>query len=713
MSQNLPTLVEFGGEIEVLEAKEGKTPRFEIQAYNGGPLPVKGHPHPVVVDLATASFERPVTKINRNHDQQREVGHTDIQRIDATGIYLAGPLSVPSADQKQIIEAAKNKFPWDASIEASFPKPELIAKGQKIHVNGRTQSGPFLLARNAIVTGTAILNRGADRGTVVTIAAQEKERSEMDTKLKEYIESKGFKAEGMDEKQTGFFESQMKAMMDKNAKAEADDKKVKAEAESQNQLETLSAQLDQRAAEKIELHDEITRICAQYNNPQIEVDGQTVSLAAHAIRKGLTAKEVSLEAKLYDVDQRGGGGGHAFNIHASSALETDLHQETLCAAIAMQEFGVSESSAGESYGEKAMNEAAGKKFRGQTLHSVMASICDAAGTPWGNRPRGTMDFWAQTVEAQNRLEASGTSTLSLPSLFENVLNKTQLDSFNFVPSMWREIAYVDSVNDFKEKSLVRLTAQGGYKKVGKDGEIKHVTLEDSKRTNQAETHGAMMSLTRQDIINDDLSALTNVARHLGMMAAQRIEELVWCTLLGNVGNFFSSTNKNIADAPLGFDELSAVRDVFVNRVDSNKKPITIGPSMLIHGVPLTDTANNLYTNSEFAISDTTGNNGLRNSVKNVHNGKYKPVMSQYLSNTDIRDADGKPIKNQADDLWFLMAQSSPMLHAISVVFLNGNQTPTTSTSDMEFNKLGIQYRSYHDFGVAYGDPEAVVMSRPA
>ena len=162
MSQQTPELVTFEGTLEVLEAREGKTPRFEIQAYNGGKLPVKGHRFPVVVELLSASFERDVTKINRNHDQQREVGHTDEQTIDARGIFLAGPLSVPGSDRDEIVEAAGDKFPWDASIEASFPKPVLIPRGKSIHVNGRMQSGPFLFAQNAIITGTAILNRGAD-----------------------------------------------------------------------------------------------------------------------------------------------------------------------------------------------------------------------------------------------------------------------------------------------------------------------------------------------------------------------------------------------------------------------------------------------------------------------------------------------------------------------------------------------------------------------
>ena len=766
MSQNLPTQVEFGGEI-TLQAEEGQTPRFEIQAYNGGPLPVKGHRFPVVVELASASFERSVTKINRNHEQKRELGHTDQQTISATGIFLAGPLSVPGKDRDEVVQAAKDEFPWDASIEAAFPTPELVKAGQKVHINGRVQSGPFLIARKAIITGTAILNRGADRTTEVRIAAEEKNQMDaesvkqevmrlkksgmtmaemslaadldekmlaaivegkekmpeglmaklkgmkaksisaksmkagkkMKAELKSYIEAEGFDPDGMNENQIQFFEAQF---------AESGN--------TMNKLEELEAAAVERAAERVERLAEYSAICAEYGNPTIEVDGEQVSLEAHAIRNNLEPREVRLEARLYDVERRGGGSSTApFSVQSNTSPGTNLtdkeHEETLCAALAMNHFGISEESAGETYSEKAMHEASGRKFRQQSLHSVMGTICAAAGMPYYGQHK-SMDFWQHTVEAQEKLEASGTSTLSIKNIFENVLNKAQLDSFNHAPSMWREIAYIESSSDFKPISRVRLTADGGYREVAKDGEIKHISVTDTKRTNQAKTFGAMMTLTRQDIINDDLSALTSIAQHLGHLAGITIEELVWTVLLSNDGGFFSTANNNLANVELGHDELSTVRNMFLNRIDSNNKAINIGPAMLIHGVPLLDVAEDLYAEKHWGIGNTTGSDGNLISKRNRHYNMYTPVKSPFLSNTLIRDRNGDPIPNQSDSLWFLMSRATAMLHALSVVFLNGNQTPTTSTSDMEFNKLGVQYRSYHDFGVAYGDPEAVVMSQP-
>lgn len=690
--KNSPTSVEFGGEISILEAREGEsTPRFEIQAYNGGKLPVKGFDYPVVVELASASFEREVTKINRNHDQQREVGHTETQEITTTGIELTGALSVPGKDRDDIVSAAKAKFPWDASIEAQFPKPTFIERGRQLNVNGQMLSGPFYFARNAQITGTAILNRGADRNTVVKIAAEQGIDS-MNKELKNFIVAQGFdpvEVEGNDNK-LAFFQ------------ASFDDSKQSGD----GPIDFTKKMREEGAAES-ERQSKITSICAEFGNPTIKLDGQEspVSLAAHAISTGMTEKECKLEAKLFDLDRKSGGSSPA--IHVPGDVESSIEQETLCASLAMTHFGITEDSAGKSYSDRAMNEASTRRNRQQSLHSVMGRICAAAGMPYHGAYK-SMEFWQHTLEAQQKLQASGTSTLSLPNLFENVLNKVQLDSFLSVPQMWRDIAWVSSVSDFKKTSRVRLTAKGGYRKVGKDGEIKHVGLTDAKRSNQAETFGAIMSLTRVDIINDDMGALQQIAAMLGMMAGQKIEEETWVTFLANAGNFFSAGNKNLlAGTALDIPGLGAARDKFLNRVDSNKKPITVGPALLVTGIPQTDAANDLYTKSEYAIGNTASGDKLK-STKNNHVGKYMPVISPWVSNTDIRTTEDKSVPNQSSTDFYLLSMATAMCAAIEVVFLNGMQSPTTSTSDMEFNKLGIQYRSYHDFGVEYGDEEAAV-----
>lgn len=155
----------------VLQA--GKAPRFDMNpAYDGGYLPVKGFDAPVIVELATATFERKNIKINADHDRSKVVGHSTEQRIDANGIYVNGLLSKVNESVTRIVTESKNDYPHEASIEAYFPPAEFVAAGEKRFVNQQERSGPFYLARNAVITQVAILDTGACRNTHVAIAAR-------------------------------------------------------------------------------------------------------------------------------------------------------------------------------------------------------------------------------------------------------------------------------------------------------------------------------------------------------------------------------------------------------------------------------------------------------------------------------------------------------------------------------------------------------------
>ena len=50
---------------------------------------------------------------------------------------------------------------------------------------------------------------------------------------------------------------------------------------------------------------------------------------------------------------------------------------------------------------------------------------------------------------------------------------------------------------------------------------------------------------------------------------------------------------------------------------------------------------------------------------------------------------------------------------MEVAFLNGQQNPTIQSGDTDFNTLGIQWRAFHDYGVAMRDHRAGVFSAGA
>src|SRR5574340_441445 len=97
--------------------------------------------------------------------------------------------------------------------------------------------------------------------------------------------------------------------------------------------------------------------------------------------------------------------------------------------------------------------------------------------------------------------------------------------------MWREVAQIRSVVDFKQVTAYRMTASLEYEEVGPAGEIKHGTLGQESYTLQAKTYAKMLSLTRQDIINDDLGAFSDLRNRLGIGAAVKLNKVFWTAWL--------------------------------------------------------------------------------------------------------------------------------------------------------------------------------------
>ena len=370
--------------------------------------------------------------------------------------------------------------------------------------------------------------------------------------------------------------------------------------------------------------------------------------------------------------------------------------------------GWSEQELAKHFAGKDIEAALGADYRGATIGSVMDAIIGQRRMVLSDRKSN--DFIRAGLRAEKDIAASGYSTVSLSGILGNVANKMMLRGFTAVETTWSRWCKVVPVNDFKAHTAYRMDFTGSYKKVGPDGEIKHATLGEASATVRAETYGTMIALTRQMIVNDDLNAFSELPAGMGRAAAIRIEEGAYVTLLANTGSFFATGNKNYfegAATNLQISSLTTAEQKFLDFVDSNGKPVLVSPKMLLVGSALKTTAEDLYKGEKLQSGSTT-------SVidRNPHAGKYAVVASPYLNNTAIKDQDGAAISGQSATVWFLLADPSDRA-VVHVAFLRGNQTPTIESADTDFNTLGMQWRSYHDFGFGQGETFGGVMSKGA
>ena len=289
--------------------------------------------------------------------------------------------------------------------------------------------------------------------------------------------------------------------------------------------------------------------------------------------------------------------------------------------------------------------------------------------------------------------AAAWATHDISGILSATVNKFLLAGFDSVESAWRSISAVRSVNDFKTVSQYRLNGGFKFEKVANGGEIKNAGAKDEVRTISAETYGIMTSVTRTDLINDDLSALTAVPQRIGRGGALTLNDTFWASFLDDASFFtVAKGNKKTSAAALttGTGALTEALALYRKLKDRDGNPMATQPRVLLVPVDLEIKAAELM-NSIQIVSGATGGN-QREPSTNVFAGRYEVVSSTYLTN--------------ASDYYLLASPAD--LPVMEVAFLNGVQSPIVETAEADFNVLGVQMRGYFDFGVAKAEDLAGV-----
>lgn len=157
----------------------GKGPAtFAGVAYSGGVVSrhtLKGLnlPHDYVLDLdGMESVRQP--KATLDHKREQRVGHVAKVDNDGRRLWVDGVISAATEYSDRVARSTRNGYLWEVSIEADLAKPELIEAGRKQVVNGRTLLGPLFVFRRSVFTDVSFVDRGADKGNDVSIAASDR-----------------------------------------------------------------------------------------------------------------------------------------------------------------------------------------------------------------------------------------------------------------------------------------------------------------------------------------------------------------------------------------------------------------------------------------------------------------------------------------------------------------------------------------------------------
>lgn len=154
----------------------------------------------------------------------------------------------------------------------------------------------------------------------------------------------------------------------------------------------------------------------------------------------------------------------------------------------------------------------------------------------------------------------------LTNVLANVANKSLRKAYDAAPRTFTTWARQTTAADFKTISRVSLSDAPALTKVTENGEFTRGSITDGKETYQLATFGKIVGITRQAVINDDMSAFTRIPGMLAVASANMESDTVYGILTGNAAlsdsvALFHATHTNYTGTgtAISIDSLSVAR----------------------------------------------------------------------------------------------------------------------------------------------------------
>ncbi len=179
------------------------------------------------------------------------------------------------------------------------------------------------------------------------------------------------------------------------------------------------------------------------------------------------------------------------------------------------------------------------------------------------------------------------SSSDFPKILENNARKAMLRGYDEAEEVFQQFTRTGNLTDFKTHSRVGMGVFEALDEIPESGEYKHGTIGERAEPIKLATYGKLFSITRQAIINDDLTAFTEIPRKMGRAASRTVGDLVFSILTGNPAMsdgtaLFHADHKNLAasGAAIAAASVGAARTAMRTQKDGTAT-LNIRPSYLL------------------------------------------------------------------------------------------------------------------------------------
>ncbi|WP_415775338.1 ClpP-like prohead protease/major capsid protein fusion protein [Shewanella oncorhynchi] len=287
------------------------------------------------------------------------------------------------------------------------------------------------------------------------------------------------------------------------------------------------------------------------------------------------------------------------------------------------------------------------------------------------------------------------SSSDFGNILLDVANKSVLKGWTAAQESFERFTRKGQLSDFKVSKRVGLEEFGSLRKVREGAEYKYITLGDTGADIALATYGEIFSITRQCIINDDMTVLTTIPEKMGAAAKATIGDLVFAILTGNPlmadgKNLFHADHKNLGSGVPSAESLAVLAELMESQTTGGKTPraLNIMPEFVLCPPNLKRTLTQIIKSSSVKGADI--NAGIANPMQD-----FAEVISE------------SRLKLISDKAYYLAAGQGN--DTIEVAYLDGIDTPYIE-QQQGFTVDGVATKVRIDAGVAPLDYRGLVKS---
>lgn len=706
-------------------AGEGNAKRtFSIVAYTGEPMNIWPWDHPVVIDLATLDLSQQRIPALYDHYAHIDhvVGQVETLEVGPAGLVASG-FFTPSSGEDQaydycakVLAKADGGYQWQASVGGNPATVDEVKAGETIKVNGRDYTGPCSVARGVQLREISFVVLGGDRRTSAVVARNPLKGTSMT--FEEYLLTLGFEdTTTLTEVQKANLMQKFKKEFPEEGEGETTTTAAEGEGEGEEEVETptptnananpprikgtkkpdvIAARRRREAAEVARI-DEIRRVCAAADNPTMSVGAGTaarpISIAAHAIAEGWSVNEARREVELQQLRASRAQGpfpiihGHdrdctiqglqgAMILRAGGRLDHPAYQSQRAVAAGLPAWLRAGINAEQR--QRAMEAA----HRYSQLSAV--DMC---------REALRLDGKDAPINRQDMIRAAFSGS-SLSNIFTTNVNAILIATYMEAPDTTATWTQETDVSDFKTQEEIQLAKGAGLTKLPRGSEADHASRTDRLESYKISRYAQQFVLDEQDMIDDNLSAFSDIPVEMGNAAARLRPDLVYSILLDNptlaatARDLFNATDGNLdTTAALAIDKLKAAVSAMMLFQD-NGVNLNIKATHLIVPPTLIYTARELVQSATVIIAraGTTDAVSERGTLNTLQADQLQIVSDGRLEN-GVTDPDSGTTHSGSATTWFL---ASTMVRTIKVAYLAGTgRSPQVRSFVLDKGRWGM------------------------